>query len=104
LTLSPREALCFLAETMDAWLETWNEGEGFAAIRASWLERAGAPGERLTVHAIEGPVEGRFAGLDEEGALMIAGDDGRERRFTYGDVTLEGARSGSEGREDDESR
>ncbi len=104
LALSPREALCFLAQAMDAWLETWNEGEGFAAVRTSWLEHAGVIGEPLTVHAVEGPVEGRFAGLDEEGALVIAGADGRERRFTYGDVTLEGVRPDSEGREDDESR
>jgi len=104
LTLSPREALCFLAGTMDAWLKTWNEGEGFAAVRASWLERAGAIGERLTVQAAEGPVEGRFVGLDDEGALVIVGDDGGERRFTYGDVTLQRARPDSEGRKDDDSR
>ena len=104
LTLSPRETLCFLAGTMDAWLKTWNEGEGFAAIRASWLERAGAVGEPLTVHAAEGPVEGRFAGLDEEGALVIAVEGGGERRFTYGDVTLQGPRPDSEGRKDDGRR
>jgi BirA family biotin operon repressor/biotin-[acetyl-CoA-carboxylase] ligase len=104
LTLSPVETLCFLAQTMDLWLKTWNEGDGFAGVRAGWLERAGAIGEPLTVHAVEGPVEGRFAGLDEEGALVIAGPDGSIRRFSYGDVTLEAAPSDSGGLEDDESR
>jgi BirA family transcriptional regulator, biotin operon repressor / biotin---[acetyl-CoA-carboxylase] ligase len=104
LPLSPREALCFLARTMDAWLKTWNEGEGFAAIRASWLERAGAIGERLTVQAAEGPVEGRFAGLDDDGALLIATDGGAQRRFTFGDVTLQRGRADSESRKDGDSR
>jgi BirA family biotin operon repressor/biotin-[acetyl-CoA-carboxylase] ligase len=104
LTLSPREALCFLAEAMDAWLETWNGGEGFALVRAAWLQRAGAPGEPLAVHAAEGPVVGRFVGLDADGALVIAGADGRERHFTYGDVTLTGALPGREAKKDDKDR
>ncbi len=104
LTLSPREALCFLAGTMDNWLKTWNEGEGFAAIRSGWLERAGPIGEPLTVQSVEGPVRGRFAGLDDEGALLVAGADGAERHFTYGDVTLDDARPDSAGGEDDGSR
>ena len=58
LTLSPREALCFLAEAMDAWLEIWDEGAGFARVRAAWLERAGAPGEPLAVQARRGPRRG----------------------------------------------
>jgi len=103
LALSPREALCFLAETMDGWLKTWNDGEGFAGIRAAWLERAGAAGEALTVHASEGSVKGSFIGLDADGALVIAGADGVERRFTFGDVSLAGASSvGAQG--DDKNR
>ena len=31
LALSPREALCFLAQTMSDWLDIWDNGEGFAA-------------------------------------------------------------------------
>ena len=104
LTLSPAQTLCFLAQTMDAWLKTWNEAQGFAAIRSGWLERAGALGERLSVNGPEGPIFGRFAGLDEEGALVIAGDDAVERRFTYGDVTIEGDRSDGEGQKEDGRR
>ena len=88
LPLSPREALCFLAGAMETWLAVWNEGAGFARVRAAWLERAGAPGEPLAVHSNAGRIEGRFVGLDEEGALLIAGADGRELRFAFGDVSL----------------
>jgi BirA family transcriptional regulator, biotin operon repressor / biotin---[acetyl-CoA-carboxylase] ligase len=90
LTLSPGDALCFLAGAMDTWLKTWNDGGGFDAVRNAWLERAGAPGEALTVHTLEGDVAGSFVGLDADGALLIASADGRERAFTYGDVTLSG--------------
>jgi BirA family biotin operon repressor/biotin-[acetyl-CoA-carboxylase] ligase len=104
LPLSPREALCFLAGAMDAWLKTWDDGQGFALIREAWLARAGAVGEPLTVHASEGPIEGRFVGLDAEGALVIAGPDGRERRFTFGDVTLANMPRDADAQEEDKSR
>ena len=88
LSLSPGEALCFLAQAMDAWLKTWNDGQGFALVREAWLARTGAPGERLTVYAGDVRVEGRFKGLDEDGALVIAENGGGERRVTFGDVRL----------------
>ena len=102
LTLSPREALCLLAQEMDAWLKTWDEGAGFAAVREAWLERAGPVGEPLSVLGNEGPIEGRFVGLDTEGALIITDKDGRERRFTYGDVTLANAPLAAEAQEKDD--
>ena len=58
LALSPREALCFLAQTMSDWIGIWNNGEGFAPVREAWLARAGSLGEALTVNAAGGPVTG----------------------------------------------
>jgi BirA family transcriptional regulator, biotin operon repressor / biotin---[acetyl-CoA-carboxylase] ligase len=104
LPLSPREALCFLAEAMEVWLAVWDEGAGFARVRAAWLERAGAPGEPLAVQGNEGRFEGRFVGLDDEGALLIAGADGRERRFAFGDVSLAHVAPGEDAQGDDEGR
>ena len=101
LALSPDRALCFLAGAMDAWLKTWNEGEGFDRVREAWLERAGPLGEPLTVNTGASPVEGRFAGLDGEGALLLALEDGSERRFTYGDVTLQGTDADEETKKED---
>ena len=88
LSLSPTRALCFLAEAMDGWLKTWNDAQGFVQVRQAWLDRAGPLGEPLTVHTAQGIAAGRFAGLDEAGALLVAGSDGTERRFNYGDVMI----------------
>ena len=88
LALSPREALCFLAQTMSDWIGIWNNGEGFAPVREAWLARAGSLGEVLTVNAAGSPVTGSFAGIDDSGALLIDDADGRQLSFTFGDVSL----------------
>lgn len=77
-----------LANAMDAALAIWDEGANFHAIRAVWSDRAGPVGEPLVVNAGQGPVSGRFAGLDHDGALLLDDGQGKVRRFTYGDVSL----------------
>jgi BirA family biotin operon repressor/biotin-[acetyl-CoA-carboxylase] ligase len=88
LALSPRDALCFLAHTMNDWIRIWHGGDGFAPVREAWLERAGPLGEALSVNAASGPQSGTFAGLDEDGALLLDTADGRQLSFAFGDVTL----------------
>jgi BirA family transcriptional regulator, biotin operon repressor / biotin---[acetyl-CoA-carboxylase] ligase len=88
LALSPRDALCFLAHTMNDWIRIWHGGDGFAPVREAWLERAGPLGEAMSVNAASGPVSGTFAGLDDDGALLLDTDDGRQLSFAFGDVTL----------------
>lgn len=88
LALSPDEALCFLAQTMSEWIAIWDNGAGFAQVREAWLQRAGAIGEALSVNAAQGAVHGRFAGLDDSGALLVDDAEGRRKAFSFGDVTL----------------
>ncbi len=73
---------------LQAALRLWANGSGFPAIRTAWLERCGPIGEQITVQANTGPLEGTFAGLDEDGALLFDMKGGERRRCTYGDVTL----------------
>jgi BirA family biotin operon repressor/biotin-[acetyl-CoA-carboxylase] ligase len=66
------------------WYERWL-AEGFAPLRQAWLARALGIGRPIRVRLQGGDSEGRFAGLDEEGALLL--DDGTaKRRITAGDV------------------
>jgi BirA family biotin operon repressor/biotin-[acetyl-CoA-carboxylase] ligase len=60
------------------WLSIW-EHDGFAPIRGAWLTRAHPPGSALTVQLGDRFIGGRFAGLDEAGALLLDTPDGRSR-------------------------
>jgi BirA family transcriptional regulator, biotin operon repressor / biotin---[acetyl-CoA-carboxylase] ligase len=71
------------------WYERWRS-EGFAPLRAAWLERAGGLGDEVRVRLQGSETHGRFAGLDEEGALLLDEGSG-ERRIAAGDVFPAGA-------------
>ena len=63
-----------LSALSDAWLarfETWQRPGGFGPIREAWLERAAFLGENITIRLPEGPLEGRFTGLDPAGRLQL---------------------------------
>jgi BirA family biotin operon repressor/biotin-[acetyl-CoA-carboxylase] ligase len=85
---APDAMLAHLDAAMCRWLDMWQGGAGLARVRAAWLERAGPPGEPCTVHAGDERVEGTFAGLDADGALLLRDRQGRERTVTFGDVIL----------------
>ena len=76
-----------LARALAGWLAIWADGAGFAAVRQAWIERAGEVGEPMTVNATE-RVEGRYAGLDADGGLMLRLASGELRKFSFGDVAL----------------
>jgi BirA family biotin operon repressor/biotin-[acetyl-CoA-carboxylase] ligase len=69
--VSPEAVLGSLSEAMHNWLAVWDGGNGFPKIRQAWLERAGPAGERVTVDTGREKIEGTFADLDAEGALVI---------------------------------
>jgi BirA family biotin operon repressor/biotin-[acetyl-CoA-carboxylase] ligase len=66
------------------WYERWQE-DGFPPLRAAWLDRVRGLGEGIRVRLQGEEAHGRFAGLDEDGALLL--DDGAtRRRIGAGDV------------------
>ena len=88
LSVSPEAMLAALARAMERWLGIWDSGRGFAEVRSAWLARGGAVGEALTVDTGRERVAGTFVGLDEQGALVLRDGEGKERKLTFGDVTL----------------
>ncbi len=66
------------------WYERWRV-DGFRPLREAWLERAAGIGAPIRVRLHNGESEGRFVGLDTEGALLIEDAAGR-RRIAAGDV------------------
>ncbi|MEO1251629.1 MAG: biotin--[acetyl-CoA-carboxylase] ligase [Pseudomonadota bacterium] len=64
--------------------ETWR-GDGFAPVRAAWLDRAAGLGRAITVRLPAEELEGVFDGLDEGGSLVLR--QGEEKRIiSAGDV------------------
>ncbi len=63
-----------LAKHLDAWTE-----HGFEPIRAAWLARAHKVGTEMRASIGGRTEEGMFAGLDDDGALLLDTADGRKR-------------------------
>ncbi len=74
-----------LAAAMADRLAMWDGGAGFAAIRAAWLARAPGLGQPMSVRLAGQTVRGQFAGIDNDGRLVLNGPAG-EVTITAGDV------------------
>lgn len=66
---------------------------GFAAMRSEWEACSALTGKEVRVTAPEGEVAGRVLGVDDDGALRLAGLHG-EVRIVAGEVTLAGGSGG----------
>lgn len=77
-----------LAAALADWLAVWRM-DGMAPVAARWTGRAHALGTALTARLPDGSgVEGRFAGLDASGALLLDTAAGGRRVVHAGDVFL----------------
>jgi BirA family biotin operon repressor/biotin-[acetyl-CoA-carboxylase] ligase len=78
-----------LAAGFARMLDLWRSTESSALVRA-WEQRAHLPGTRLTVHSgKDETMSGRFAGLEQDGALRLRLDNGSIEVVRAGDVDLD---------------
>lgn len=71
VVIGPAPFADVLAESFARWLSRWRT-EGFAPVRARWLELAHPTGTALAARLPDGSaLDGRFAGLDADGALIL---------------------------------
>ena len=77
-------ALEKLTAALARQLARWRR-EGFTAVRAAWLAKAGPLGAEVDVRLGEELVRGRFAGLDPDGALLLDTAAG-PRRIVSGEL------------------
>ncbi len=90
---APGEVLPQLASSLSKWIEIWEEGRGFPAIRKAWLEKAAGLGKEVSVDGLIG----LFEGIGTDGALLVALSDGTRKQIHAGDVRfadIERMRSG----------
>jgi BirA family biotin operon repressor/biotin-[acetyl-CoA-carboxylase] ligase len=63
--------------------------EGFRGMRSEFEAASVLRGRTVEVSGPATAVSGRVRGVDDEGALLLAGADGRTRRVIAGEVTLQ---------------
>lgn len=79
-----------VAEALLVRLDNWlgiAHAEGFAKVRAAWLARAQAIGSALRLMQNGMVIEGSFAGLGDDGSLLLAAA-GKVRSYSTGEVLL----------------
>ncbi len=93
--VSPAALFASLSQAMHARLHEWARGQGFPAVRAAWLARAGGVGGIVKVRGPGGDVEGTFETVDAGGQLVLREAGGAVRLVAAGDVAIPGlARDG----------
>ncbi|WP_341702516.1 biotin--[acetyl-CoA-carboxylase] ligase [Ferrovibrio sp.] len=81
----PEDFAGWLLARLGYWLGRWRS-EGFAPVREAWLARAQGIGREVVVRLPDSELRGRFAALDESGALLLELPDGSRQAVTAGDV------------------
>ncbi|RBM09730.1 biotin--[acetyl-CoA-carboxylase] ligase [Novacetimonas cocois] len=71
---------------LDVWIAR-HASDGFAPVRAAWLDRGHPVGTPIRVMARGGMVQGTFDGIGEDGLLHLRTPDG-VRRVSTGEVLL----------------
>jgi BirA family transcriptional regulator, biotin operon repressor / biotin---[acetyl-CoA-carboxylase] ligase len=85
-TLEPGDVLQVLLQALRHRFSDWGD-QGFATVRTDWLARAHPVGSLLRLTVGDRSIEGRFADLGHDGALVIATARGLER-FVAGEVLV----------------
>lgn len=87
-SLDARRVGMLVGDHIEQAIALWDDGRGFAAIRAAWHSASLPTGTRLSVNTGSGLATGAFAGLDDSGALLLDTGDGARQSFSFGDVAL----------------
>lgn len=82
---SPAEFLARLAPALDDWLGIWR-AEGFGPIKTAWLARASGLGQTITAKLEGETLQGIFADLTDDGALVLRQPDGTTREILAADI------------------
>lgn len=89
--IPPEAILGAVCRALSAWHGTW-ESQGFGPLRTAWLASAHRIGDTIAASTGTGNrIEGRFAGLDDDGALLVEDAVGRRHTIAAGDVMPTGA-------------
>ncbi|MBW9113037.1 biotin--[acetyl-CoA-carboxylase] ligase [Rhizobium cauense] len=83
---SPEEVFAHLFQSMAEVLQAWDRGHGVREITERWRKVACGIGEKITVNLPDRSISGHFAGIDDNGLLMLDTGAGRMMTIAAGDV------------------
>lgn len=86
VVLPPDQLFPLLAGNMARRLAQWQRGDGFAAIRADWLDRTCVVGEQVRVRLPDRVVAGTFSGVDDAGRLLLQSESGTREMIAAGEI------------------
>ena len=85
--VSPERMLDRLYPVLVSWHRRWAT-DGFELVRTAWEAHGLRRGEALSATTAAGAVDGRFDGLDGDGALTLIDAAGARRVIAAGDVAV----------------
>jgi BirA family transcriptional regulator, biotin operon repressor / biotin---[acetyl-CoA-carboxylase] ligase len=85
-TMTPEQLFARLSATLCRRLVQWDRSGNLAAIIRDWLAHARGIGEPIAVRDGDAELQGRFAGLDQAGRLLLERPDGGLTTIAAGDV------------------
>jgi BirA family biotin operon repressor/biotin-[acetyl-CoA-carboxylase] ligase len=88
--VSPQAFLGPLCHGFEHWFQCWL-AEGFRPVRAAWLARAAGIGAAIEARLARETLHGRFRGIDESGALVLAVAGGGRRVIHAAEVFFRAA-------------
>lgn len=86
IRIAPAALLPTLLERFDHRYRDYVDWEGAPSLDA-WRERAALLGEQVAIDTGDETLSGVFAGIDDEGALLLRDAKGNHRRVVAGDLT-----------------
>ena len=94
--VAPADAIGPLCHAFERWHGIWTR-DGFAPVRTAWLASGHRMGDTIAASAGAADrdqvrIEGRFAGLTADGALLVDVNGGTRHTISAGDVIFSGVR------------
>ena len=83
---TPEAAAAAILDRLDHWRRVWRQ-DGFDAVRMAWMQFTQPIGTRLHLRLRHGDVQGQFAGLTDDGGLLLQTAEGL-RAYATGEVLL----------------
>lgn len=86
IDIPPADLFSILSACFSERLGQWDRGTGFLAIRDDWLARAAGVGAAIVARLPDREISGTFAGVDEEGYLILKSPDTGVHRIGAADI------------------